>query len=67
MKEQFKEGADFYHHHCSVLRAEKASPRVYGLSDKAMVQAVLLYGSESWNLFPAAPKFLKGFHIQAAQ
>ena len=33
---------------------------------KAMVQAVLLFGSETWNLTPTAVKCLKGFQLQAA-
>ena len=33
-----------------VLRAENASPRVCGLFYKATVQAVLLFGSETWNM-----------------
>jgi hypothetical protein len=33
---------------------------------KATVQAVLLYGSETWNLSPTSAKRLEGFHICAA-
>ena len=33
---------------------------------KAMIQAVLLYGSESWNLTTVMMKKLEGFHIRAA-
>ena len=33
---------------------------------KATVQAVLLFGSETWNLTPTAMKQLEGFHIRAA-
>ena len=33
-----------------VPRAENASPKVYGMFDQATVQAVLLYGSKTWNL-----------------
>ena len=50
-----------------VLRAENASPRVCGLFYKATVQAILLYGSESWNLSPSAIKCLEGFHLRAAR
>ena len=49
-----------------VLRAENASPRVCGMFYKATVQAVLLYGSETWNLTPSAMKKLEGFHIRSA-
>ena len=33
---------------------------------KAVVQSVLLYGSETWNLTKAALARLEGFHTQAA-
>jgi len=46
----------------NVLRAEGASPRTMGYCYKAIVQAVLLYGSESWTCItgsyhPAIPQF----------
>ena len=49
-----------------VLRAENASPRTCGMFYKATVQAVLLYGSETWSLSPSSQKRLEGFHIRAA-
>ena len=49
-----------------VLRADNASPRVCAMFYKATVQAVLLYGSESWNLTPSLLRRLEGFHIKAA-
>jgi len=49
-----------------VLRAENASSRVCAMFYKATVQAVLLFGSETWNLTPTAMKRLEGFHIWAA-
>jgi len=49
-----------------VLRAENASPRVCGMFYKATVQAVLLFGSETWNTTPAMMKRLEGFHMRAA-
>ena len=49
-----------------VLRAENASPRVCGMFYKATVQAVLLFGSESWCLSDTAMKRLEGFHVRAA-
>jgi len=49
-----------------LLRAENASPRVCGMFFKAVVMAVLLYGSESWSITPAALKRLEGFVIRAA-
>jgi hypothetical protein len=50
-----------------VLKAENASPRVCGMFYKATVQAVLLFGSETWNLPPSALKCLEGFHLRAAR
>ena len=33
---------------------------------KAVVQAVLLYGSESWNITASSRRVLEGFHLKAA-
>jgi hypothetical protein len=41
-----------------VLRAENASPKVCGVFYKATVQAVLLFGSETWKLSPLSLKSL---------
>ena len=49
-----------------VLRRENAPPRVSAKFYKAIVQSVLLYGSETWVLSPAALARLEGFHIHAA-
>ena len=49
-----------------VLCAENAPPRVCGMFYKATVQAVLLFGSKTWNLTPSAVKRLEGFHMRAA-
>ena len=48
-----------------VLRAENASPRVCGKFYRGTVQAILLFGSETWNLSPVALERLEGFHITA--
>ena len=50
-----------------VMRAENASPRVCGMFYKATVQAVLLFGSETWCLSPANLRLLEGFHVHAAR
>jgi hypothetical protein len=50
-----------------VLRAENALPKVCGVFYKAVVQAVLLFGSETWKLSPASLKSLEGFHFRAAR
>jgi hypothetical protein len=50
-----------------VLRATNASPKVCGVFYKATVQAVLLFGSETWKLSHLSLKSLEGFHIRAAR
>jgi hypothetical protein len=49
-----------------VLRSENPTPRVAAKFYKAVVQAVLLYGSETWNLTKAVLARLEGFHVRAA-
>jgi hypothetical protein len=49
-----------------VLRGENAAPRVAAKFYKAVVQSVLLYGSEPWNLTETMLARLEGFHIRAA-
>jgi len=49
-----------------VLRGENAEPRVAAKFYKAVVQSVLLYGSETWNLTKTVLARLEGFHIRAA-
>ena len=50
-----------------VLTREGASPRISGMFYKAVVQSVLLYGSETWNLDSTMLKALEGFHHRAAR
>lgn len=50
-----------------VLAREGANPRISGMFYKAVVQSVLLYGSESWNLSSSMLKLLEGFHHQVAR
>ncbi len=49
-----------------VLRAENVPPRIAAKFYIAVVQAVLLYGSEMWVLSTTALVSLDGFHIRAA-
>jgi hypothetical protein len=49
-----------------VLRGENTAPRIAAKFYKAVVQAVLLYGSETWNLTKSALARLEGFHVCAA-
>ncbi len=48
-----------------MLQAKNISPRTCGMFYKAIVQAMLLYGSETWSLAPSSVKRLEGFHICA--
>jgi hypothetical protein len=49
-----------------VPHGENTAPRIAAKFYKAVVQAVLLYGSETWNLTNWALARLKGFHVRAA-
>ncbi len=48
------------------LHGENTKPRVAAKFYKAVVQAILLYGSETWNISKTALARLEGFHIRAA-
>jgi hypothetical protein len=48
------------------LRSENATPRVAAKFYKAVVQAVLLYSSKTWNLTKAELARLERFHVQVA-
>ncbi len=67
MRENLKKVRKSWAQVSRVLRAENASPKVCGVFYKAVVQAVLLFGSEMWKLSPASLKSLEGFHIWAAR
>ena len=49
-----------------LLRGENMEPRVCGMFYKAVVQAVLLFGSETWVLTESAMRCLEGFHLRLA-
>ncbi len=49
-----------------VLHGKNTAPRIAAKFYKAVIQAVLLYGSETWNLTNLALARLEGFHICAA-
>jgi hypothetical protein len=49
-----------------VLKSKNTSPHVAARFYQAVVQAVLLYGSEMWGISPTAMAWLEGFHIWAA-
>ena len=50
-----------------ILTAENATPRVCEMFYKAIVQSVLLFGSETWCLSPTALESIEGFHVKAAR
>ena len=50
-----------------VLSSEKADPKVMGYFYKAIVQAVLLYGSESWTLSEGMLRRIRSFHSRVAR
>ena len=50
-----------------VLAAEGASPKVMGYFYKAIIQAVLLYGSESWTVSETIIKQFRSFHARVAR
>ena len=50
-----------------ILKVKNASPRVCRMFYKATVQSVLLFGSETWCLAPAALKSLESFHVKATR
>ncbi len=49
-----------------VLRSKNALPMVCGVFYKATIQAVLLFGSETWSLLPLGMMCLEGFHLKTA-
>jgi hypothetical protein len=50
-----------------ILSQEGATPRISAIFYKAVVQTVLLFGSESWVLTPSMLGKLEGFHQQIAR
>lgn len=50
-----------------ILRRDGLRPKAAGMFYKAVVQAVLLYGAETWAVSPAMLKALEGFHHRVAR
>ena len=48
-----------------VLKSENAPPHACGMFYKATVQAVLMFGSETWNILIAMLAQLEGLYIRA--
>ena len=66
IRAQLRKGRKVWQRFSKLLRQMKASPRVAGKFYKAVVQSVLLFGSETWNITPSMTKVLEGFHVRCA-
>jgi hypothetical protein len=49
-----------------ILTREGAQPKIMGIFYKAVVQATLLYGSETWVITKEKYNILNTFHVTAA-
>ena len=50
-----------------ILGREVANPRFPGIFFKALIQAVLIFGAETWVMTPCIGQSLGGFHHRVAQ
>ena len=66
MQNQIKKARGTWARVGQVLQADNTPPKVSAMFYKVVVQSVLLYGSETWNLTKTALVRLEGFHIRAA-
>ena len=66
MLSQIKKAREIWAWVGQVLQAENTPPKVSAKFYKAVVQSILLYGSETWNLTKTALARLDEFHIRAA-
>jgi hypothetical protein len=66
IRQQLQKAWGVWAHVGQVLRGENTAPRIAAKSYKAVVQAILLYGSKTWNLTNSALARLKGFHVCVA-
>ncbi len=66
VRHQLRKARGTWAHIGQVLRSKNTTPRVEAKFYKAVVQAVLLYDSKTWNLTKAVLARLEGFHVQAA-
>ena len=48
-----------------MLQAENVTLKMCGMFYEMTIQAMLLYGSETWSLSPLSMKCFEGFHIPA--
>ena len=54
-------------HIAPVLRSEGVRPKTMGYFYKAVVQAILLYGSETWVVSDSLMKWLRSYHSRIAR
>jgi len=66
VRSQIKKARGIWARVGQVLQVDNTPPKVSAKFCKAVVQSVLLYGSETWNLTKTALARLEGFHIKAA-
>ena len=66
VRSQIKKARGIWARVSQVLRAENTPPKISAKFYLAVVQSVLLYGSESWNLTKGALARLEGFNIRVA-
>jgi hypothetical protein len=66
IQQQLQKAWEVWAHVGQVLHGENTAPRIAAKFYKAVVQAVLLYESETWNLTNSALTRLEGFQVCAA-
>ena len=66
VRSQIKKARGIWARVGQVLQVDNTPPQVSAKFYKAVVQSVLLYGSETWNLTKTALARLEGFHIRVA-
>ena len=66
VRSQIKKARGIWARVGQILQADNTQPKVSAKFCKAVVQLVLLYSSETWNLSTNALAWLEGFHIRAA-
>jgi len=67
MRAQMKKARGTWRRVSKVLREENVPPAIGAMFYKAVVMAVLLYGSETWVLPASEMKALEGFHVASAR
>ena len=66
VRSNLKKARMFWVQISDIFQRKNMSPKVCRMFFKATIQAVLLYGSKSWNLTKVLMRRFEGFHITAA-